>query len=941
MMDNGKDKISYAELERLSGSIYAALKERSIGREDIVMVILPRGVEVFVCMLGIIKAGAAFTILEDTTPEDRKDYIVKNANCRLVIDAQCYEEMLSVASLPGYDSPNPHDACFAIYTSGSTGSPKGVLHEYGQIETNIKSVPNTLLSGCNDEMAAIISPLNFIAVFTLFFSCLHAGACTLIADYQLIRNQDTFLDFLARNRVTHTILTPSLLKSLKHIPSCVRQIFIGGERASDVYVYGPEIINAYSSSEAGIDVCVFTVDRPYSLTPVGKNRYGIDKIFLLDENGQETDRGEICFKNPYCRGYIGLPELNKEAFRDGLYHSGDEGYFNENGDLVVCGRIDDMLKIRGNRVEPGEVEEAVKKVLHTETVVVKGFCQNEREFLVAYSCGEEKDRKQIKADLRNILPEYMIPSFYVFLEKFPTLPNGKIDKKSLEVPVLTVSDFANDAPENEVEAYFCHLFEEALSVELVGRNDDYFDLGGDSLTAMKMLSGCKLKGVSIPDLYELRTPAKISEKYLSRALSDNYLKNRRIKSMQSAQHALVETQVVFDFQKLAPQSTMWNLSFLLQVNSRISAEKLKETIDRVLKHHPVFSSVFILKDGQIFQEHRPELYEGIQIVYTTEAEFSKLKPGLVRKYESLFDSLLYRKAIYVTEKRTLLFFDIHHSIADGASLHLLLKQIYECYQTPDAILPEDFYYLILENNYSLVAGYQDEKNEVMTHYRSITDKFLCDGNFMIPVRYDDDDISRKRGSLQLDLRFSKSEVRKFIRRNRLSENVFFATACLLSIAKFNGTSKSMLLFVHSGRDDAMRASSCGLLLHDIPLFLDLEGNPELSAVLSDEKAQEEYGIANGNFNISYLIDNSFHQALSFSFQKDMLSVKPYEMFERQIALQDPDAASALLELSVIDNEEREAYRLSVTYSSANYREESIQKLAELFADSVEEMLQSV
>lgn len=938
MMDGGKNRISYAELDRLSGCVYAALKERSVGREDMVMIFLPRGVEVFVCMLGIIKAGAAFTILEDTSPIERKDVIARDSNCRLVIDIQLYNDLLSVESISGYEEPNLDDACFAVYTSGSTGTPKGVLHEYGKIEYNLLASPIIRLSGNKDEMCACVSPLNFIAAISLYFSCLEAGGCALIVDYKFIKNQEAFQNYLVRNKVTHIILTPSLLKNIKQFPSSVRQIFIGGERATGLYIDGIEIINNYTLSEAGMDVCTFSVDRPYALTPVGKNRYGIDKIFLLDENGQETARGEICFKNPYCRGYIGLPELNRVAFRDGLYHSGDEGYFNENGDLVVCGRIDDMLKIRGNRVEPGEVEEAVKKVLHTDTAVVKGFCQNEREFLVAYACGEEKDRNQIKADLRNILPEYMIPTFYVFLDKFPTLPNGKIDKKALAVPEMASADSAKEAPQNEVESYLCHLFEDSLSVETVGRCDDYFDIGGDSLTAMKMISECKLKRVSMKDLYELRTPARIADRIRSHEMPDESIERRRIEAMQEVQPALVETQVVFDFQNYALRSTMWNLSFLFQMKDGISVERLQAAVDRVLKHHPVFSSVFVARSGRLFQQYRPEMYEGIKVVYTTEAEFSGIQGGLVRYYEPLLDALLYRKAIYVTEKRTLLFFDIHHSITDGSSLQLVMKQIVECYQTPETVLPPDYYYLILEDSYRQILEYQNVGNDVNRHYREILSKYINDDRFVIPVLLDEDGHSRKRCVLRTSTGFSKKEVQSFIKKHSLTENVFFSTACLLAIAKYNKSDKSMLLFVHSGHDDAMRASSCGLLFHDIPLFLDLEGERSIPALLNDIKAQEEYGVIHGAFNISYLLDDSCHQALSFIYQKDMLYTGQYDLTDRSIDLDFPDAANILMEFSVIDNEDEKDYGISVVYSSSNYKEESIKRLAGLFEDSVNDLL---
>lgn len=938
MKNSGKEIITFGELDDLTGRIYAWLKERRIGREDMIMIYLPREVQIYVCLLGILKAGAAFTVLEDTIPEERKKYIEKDAKCRLVIDTRLYEEMIAGRSVPGWESPDLHDACYAVYTSGSTGVPKGVLHEYGQIEKALSSFPYVRVSENNDDVCAFVSPLNFIAAYDLFYGAFSKGFCSLIADYNCVKDPEVFCDFLKRHKVTHTNITASLLKNLKNIPPCVKQIFIGGEPAIDVYVEGIEVINVYACSESGFFVSNFVIDKRYSLTPVGKNHCGVE-IQLLDKNGKKTDRGEICFQNPFCRGYIGHPELNSIAFRDGLYHTGDEGYFTEKGDLVVCGRLDEMIKIRGNRLEPGEVEAVIRKVLRTDTVVVKKDTQGGREFLIAFvqSIGdkEKENGGYIKAEMKKSLPDYMIPSYFVFLDRFPMLPSGKIDKKALVVPVTVSLAKAADVPRDETEAYLCGLFEKALSIENVGINDDFFDLGGDSLTAMKMIAGCVLKKISVSDLYELRTPAKMAEHYRMLNISEDDLESGRKRAMLKPQPALLETQTVFEVQKYAPQSTMWNLSFLMQLKKDVDAERLSKAVDRVLKHHPVFLSVFFIEDGRLMQKYKPELYENIKIVHTTEAEFSVMQKKLVGSFETLTDVLLYRKAIFVTEKRALFFFDIHHSITDGTSLLNLWNQICACYMEPEKVLPEDYYYLILEDFDKQIGNYRDKNNEVCLYYRKLSEKYLSDKNFLIPVMPDNDkDESMRRGVCKTTTDITKQSVQSFLTRRRLTENEFFTTACLLAIAKYNKREKSMLLFVHSGRDDAMRASSCGLLLHSISLFADIAEKRSLSDLFDDIKSQEEYGAAHGNFNITYFIEKTFELSLYFIYQKDIVRTGHYPMVERQLELEPPNAADSLIEFWLIDNTGEEKYAIEAAYSSSNYKAESIRRFIEIYTDIV-------
>lgn len=947
MMDSGRDAISFAELDDLTGSIYAALKSRNIGREDMVMIFLPRGVQIFVCLLGIVKAGAAFTILEDTAPLERRDRIVKDSGCCLIIDSQIYEEMIACQPLKGFAHPDPHDAGYAVYTSGSSGIPKGVLHEYGQIEVYMKSDPGISLSGNGDEICAFLSPLNFISAVSMFYTSLDCGACALIADYRSVKDPELLYDFLVRNKVTHTIFTPSLLKRLKKIPDRMKQIFVGGEPASGLYMEDREIINIYACSESGFDISIFTIDKPYHLAPVGKSRCGT-RILLLDENGNETERGEICFKNPFCRGYIGLEEQNRRAFRNGLYHTGDEGYFTKDGDLVVIGRIDNMIKIYGNRVEPGEVEAAIRQTLHTDTAFVKGFHEDGRDFLVAYIKENARPESigELKIQLKNILPEYMIPSYYVFQDSFPMLQNGKIDRKSLAAPSMISTVSAEDAPENETEAYLCRLFGKMLSMETVGRSGDFFDLGGDSLYAMKLISECTLPGISVKDLYELRTPSKLAGLVRSRNVSLEELENRRIAAMKRAQPALLETQAVFDVQSYAPESTMCNLSFLFQVKKDISPERLAKAIDKVLRHHPAFSSVFFYEGGRIFQKYRPELYEETEIIHTTEEEFSKIQKGLVRSYETLTNVLLYRKAIYVTRERVLLFFDAHHSITDGTSLKLAMNQICACYQNPETVLPEDYYYLILENFEKQIREYRDENNEAHIHFRNLAENFLGSNGLFedcrrkIPVKPDGMGTSLVRGFVRITPEFSKTDVRAFLKRNRLTENEFFSAACLLAIARYNGKDKSVLQFIHSGRDDALRVPSCGLLLHSLPLFADLHKSSTLFELFDDIKAQEEYGLAHGNFNIWYLVEESFDLTLFFIFQKDLLHMGNYPLLDRQLELDPPNASDALIVFSIVDNEDCSDYGIEIAYSSTNYKENSIRNLCGLFTGIVNDMLQS-
>ena len=252
---------------------------------------------------------------------------------------------------------------------------------------------------------------------------------------------------------------------------------------------------------------------------MGKNIYGAE-IAILDEQGQKVpdgEQGEICFQNMYFRGYINQPQQTEKVLRDGIFHTGDLGCKDSEGNLIVLGRADDMIKIHGNRVEPGEIEIVAKDVLGVKNIIAKGFKDEGTAFVALYGLASEigerfseENLPALRERLGERLPDYMIPTCYMVLDKFPTNANGKVSRKLLPAPKAESPQDGYLPPVTETEAVICQKMAEVLGIRRLGRNSDFYQMGGDSIATIRLVAECDMPGVDISSIYQYPTPQALA-----------------------------------------------------------------------------------------------------------------------------------------------------------------------------------------------------------------------------------------------------------------------------------------------------------------------------------------------------------------------------------------------------------------------------------------------
>ncbi|MDO4491854.1 MAG: non-ribosomal peptide synthetase [Lachnospiraceae bacterium] len=874
---NGKS-YSYAELEQLSGRVCGWLKQHKVGKEDTVLITLPRGIDIIVAMVGVIRAGACYTVCESSMAPERIRYIAENSECKEILHQKLWEEIISGKDCGEFADPDEHDAAYIVYTSGSTGNPKGVVHEYGNYTESIRGKQFDGQQICKDQdILAINSPLNFVAAVDYIMNALYAQATILLVETAIVKNTGKLMELYENYGVTYTFMTPSLYKSVPAFCSTLQKIQLGGEACVGLYNDKIRLFNSYNSSEGGRDLLLFDIDQKYSATPVGQNRGG-EEILLLDENGKpvaDGEIGEICFVNHYVRGYLGMPEKTAEVWREGLYHTSDLGR-RENGNIVLLGRCDDMIKINGNRIEPAEIETVSKKMLHLSNVVVKGFITEERNFIVLYySDNVELDPQKAREKLARKLTSYMIPAYFVHIDEIPMLPNGKVNKKVLEAP--SAEDFRQEyeAPANELEQELVSLFEQVLELSPIGVNDDFYELGGDSLKTIQLIMEYDSDTLNAQTVFKCRTVRRIANE-ISLTLEEQQNSGAHVfespcqKEMEARKHKypLTEFQInMFDYQLYEPTSTMWNLEDMFSFDRKdTDAERLYQAVKTVTEKSAIFRTRIGFDEFCDMVEYMDEeAVPALRRVELSEKEFHRIKNTLNHPFK-MIGSPYIEVTFFQTETKIYLHFLAHHLIIDGMGIAALLSAISEVYKGEE--MPLDTFYSFLMDTANMRDGRKyNEARKYFEETYSSEKWFKC-------LEPDSQIIDHQGAVAPVHIPVTEEKIAEIEKSTGLSRNGLSAAAILLAMAAESGEDNVMLSWVYHQRTDLQKKNAIGLLISQLPIGLTMSKAETLGDIYEEVREKINAGMANS------IYDWSLRDATGFD-DDMMLLVYEGKMFDWQ------------------------------------------------------------
>lgn len=821
-----QDAITYGALEALTGRVYAYLTAKCIEQNDVVMICLPRDYTPLVTAIGVLKAGAAFVIVEEDHPAERIAFIKKDSQAKLTIDRTVWSEILNYPAKEGYAEVNEHSAAYIVYTSGTTGTPKGAIHEYGNIDRIVESFGEDILEKIRSgsQRFAMISPLSFVVTIMFLFPHLYIGAEIYVVPYAVSKNPLRWKKFLIEKQISGAFLSPSLMKAIDSDTPYLKYMFIAGEPARGIKPHTFEIYNIYAMSESAFCVCIYNVREFMEVVPIGVPKFQLG-IKLLDEDGRETDRGELCFENPFVRGYINHSDGKVKPFGNGLYQSGDLAQRLSDGNYVIIGRLNDMFKINGNRVEPAEIEAAAMKVLQLKWAAAKAVSIHGKTSICLYYtddvCISAKDARMA---LSEYLPSYMLPAYYMHIDRIPISERGKFLRRELPDPAYQREEYI--APRNHLERFVCETFEEILKISDVSINDDLFDLGADSLTAISLMAALNDPGISISDIFRCRTPKKIALLLQPKPAIHGFEEDRWL--LQS--YPLYACQRFYlDYQLYSPHSTVGNIPAMLKFRKdKVTIPKLLCAIKSVIEAHPALStSYYVGEDGSILQHYTPELQEAVTIIETTEEMLRNEVMKHILPFK-LIGSSLFRAKLFVTESNICLFTDIHHSISDGASQKVFVADLLAAIRGEE--IKHDFYYRYLNEMTNRRQQLQLEA------HRMFDGMYSYDDYSSLP-KPDHNLFTFKALNNIQDSGLKQQTIDAAASRLGISENVAFIAASMLALRAYNQTEKVLVNWMFNGRTSIDMQNMMGIFISPLPVGIMLHGDMTIESLFSEIKAQ--------------------------------------------------------------------------------------------------------
>ena len=551
-------QLTYGEMDRYSNALAHQLIGFGVQPDDFVCVMLDRKKEFPLSVLAIHKAGAAYTPLDFEYPNERLSYMLENSESKVLItshdvleakqkegnfntaDARTFfidDFMATVSSNPvaeAIDLSQPDGLAYMIYTSGSTGKPKGaMLHQAGL--SNLIAVVIDMEHLTADDRISGHRSFSFDAHIEDMYPVLTLGGSFHIMPMEIRKDLNLIRQFLFEHQITgggySTAMTSLLLNAFDDLP--IRFTTGGGEKMSGIYSDHIEIINVYGPTECTDDTSYYSIapGRRVEDIPIGESVANCWN-FIVDNAGNLVPQGvagELCFAGIQVgRGYWRLPERTAKSFVDcpfvkqdrwgrpvRMYHTGDLCRWNDEGQLEYISRIDTQVKLRGFRIELGEIENKALNIEGIRQAAAEVKKVQGNEHLVLYYTvvdGSTIDDEEIrKALTASSLADYMVPDAYMKLDVMPMTPNLKINRKVLPIPELKrVTEFV--APEGETETLFCRIFSDVLKIEEVGATDDFFEIGGTSINAIKVIVEASKNGVQIVfnDLFNQKTPRALA-----------------------------------------------------------------------------------------------------------------------------------------------------------------------------------------------------------------------------------------------------------------------------------------------------------------------------------------------------------------------------------------------------------------------------------------------
>ncbi len=894
--DQGKT-VTYREFDVISKKIATYLHQKGVGTNDFVPVLIPRNKFMSLTVMGILRAGAAYQPLDPSYPEERLKFLVKDSHAKVLIvdrdllplvgqfsgDVLYTDEIDALPDAPDfYVEAHPEDAFLLIYTSGTTGTPKGCILE----QRNMVAMYHThreKMGLSNQSRVATVASFGFDAGAMDIFATLMSGAGLYIVPDDIKLDLPEVEQFYEKHQITNGFMTTQLGRMFLEQTNCksLRYFMFGGEKL--VPFTPPEWVNCwngYGPSETLAYVTSYLVKNNGSLQSIGTASYNT-KLYIVDEKNRLLPTGccgEICIAGHQTgRGYLNRPEKNQEVFvknpfcdeagYETMYKTGDIVRMLPDGNLDFIGRRDNQIKIRGFRVELTEIEQVIRDYPGIQNASVQAYDDPvSGKFLAAFVCSQETvDIDKLNAFILEQKPPYMVPAVTMQLETIPVNVNGKVDKKKLPKPERKFEDVTK--PKTKTQQRIFDIVASVVGTEEFGIETDFYLIGLSSIGSIRLCSLLAEEfsvSVQIKDLKQFPNVEKL-EGYLLSSVGNTpkiYEVYPDYPLTKTQEGILVECSI-------KPDSTFYNIPLLLQISEKIDVERLRRAIVSCVEAHPYLKmELFHDQNGNVRQKRMDDAsfeVEDIPVIACESVE--EIKQSVVTPFV-LMNSRLFRIKIYCADTAYLLI-EMHHIIADGTSIKLLLQDIERAYRG-ETLKKEgfsSFELALMEQEKRESSQYDEAKRYYETLLEGLDQNFLPGEDRLFTHEKDSGIFTALQNLTNVE------QVQRYCEEHHLSMNGFLCSAFGFLLAKYAGTEYAIFNTVYHGRNDSRTTDTVGMLVKTMPVVCHIEREnayrifKEVSEQIVDSMSNDIYSFA--EICKEYGVKNDIifiYQGERFSFQ---------------------------------------------------------------------------
>ncbi|WP_415839117.1 amino acid adenylation domain-containing protein, partial [Pseudoalteromonas byunsanensis] len=872
----GSQSLSYIELNERANCLARRLRDnyhnqyaQPMPAQTIIGLYLERSVDMVVGLLAILKAGGAYVPISSELPDQRVSFMLSDTAAPMVLTQSIHEPKLRelTQSLPlkplllnidqcdvEYASSdlahptNSNQLAYVIYTSGTTGQPKGVLIEHQGI---VNTITDNAKAICveSDSVFFQNTSLNFDAATWVIFVTLSRGATLSLSD-----SSADLCDQINANNVTHLMMTPSMLKLLE--PQNVRSVShvtVAGEVCDEALKqqWADKVCfyNAYGPTESSICATIkqLSVTEKVSIGGPISNA----SLYVLDEEHALLPTGVVgelyIGGKGVARGYLNLETLTASRFIENpyydeniqgsskrIYKTGDLVRWLPNGELEYIGRIDNQVKIRGFRIELDEIANVMMSLEGVQQSVVFDVTQHGTQFIVAYFVaenGKSLTLKAIEKQLHQYLPDYMVPSSIIEVDKIPLTVNGKLDKAGLPEPIL-VDSYQYVAPRNDFEANLCSVWQTVLELDQVGIYDNFFRIGGNSITAVKLSQvSRRTLGVDIPLalLFEHKTVAGIAAN-----LIDKPLKNIEKTTLTRAPLSFAQESLLF-IEKFESGSHAYHIPHLIELDNAFDLRTFQQAINIVVKQHPILTTVYL--ENELGDAYQQILDAKVDIETHDVGTQDELLQAIKQVNETPFDlskELSIRVNYYQLKSHRYILFLWHHIAFDGWSVNIFMEALEKAYSSIKQSLPVEqsepklryIDYAVWQKD-KLQGSYFDNLQAYWQAYLSDFEELELPIDYPRPKQFN---YAGKDHLFTIDAELS-SKLRTMAKEHSTTLYTVLLSAFYITLARYSGQQDIILGTPSENREQAQLQSLVGFFVNSLPLRAHIDFNDSVSAFI--------------------------------------------------------------------------------------------------------------